>query len=231
MYLLELSSAPLCRRPQRQDRCGYSGSVCIHDRKPTAACPAAELTAMGSTSVFSPQHSLGRGKVKSNSTWLLLWKSCHKGSREASFEKCVSFPWKVLLLPQPYFCFPVDLEDFNIQFLQKCAYIFLTIQSSVGLSRNRVSACTVEIISDENKLNFSPEQRIRYMSRQDRARECWSCSVAVPIGTVRATTETSETPAFLRLVARFKQQKVKEMDLTPVSICNRAEWVQYRVVS
>lgn len=55
MYLLELSSAPLRRRPQRQDRCGYSGSVCIHDRKPTAACPAAELTAMGSMSVFSPQ--------------------------------------------------------------------------------------------------------------------------------------------------------------------------------
>lgn len=157
LYLLELSSAPLCRRPQRQDRCGYSGSVCIHDHKPTAADHAAELTVMGSTSVFSPQYSLGKGKVKSNSTWLLLSKSHHNGSRETSFEKCVTFPWKVLLLPYPYFCFPVDLEDFNIQFLKKCAYIFLTIWPSVGLTRNRVSACTVEIILDKNKLNFSPE--------------------------------------------------------------------------
>lgn len=116
MYLLQLSLAPLCRRPPRQNRCGFSGSVCIHDHKP---CHAAELTVMGSMSILSPQRSFGKGKVKSNSTWLLLSKSCHKGFRETSFEKCVSFPRKLFLLPYPYFCFPVDLEDFNIQFLQK----------------------------------------------------------------------------------------------------------------
>lgn len=152
MYLLELSSALLHGRPQRQDRCGFSGSVCIHGHKSTAASQAAELTAMGSTSHFSPQHSLGKGKIESNSIWLLLSKSYNKQSRETSFEKCVSFPWKVFLLLYPYFVFL-----FYIQFLQKHSYTFLTIWSSVGLTINRVSACPVEIILDKNKLNFSPE--------------------------------------------------------------------------
>lgn len=69
------------------------------------------------------------------------------------------------------------------------------------------------------------------MNMQDRAGDCWSCSVAVPAGAVRAATETSETPSFLRLVAGVKQQKGKEMNLTPASLCNRTDRLENTVVS
>lgn len=36
--------------------------------------------------------------------------------------------------------------------------------------------------------------------------------MAVQAGRVRAATETSETPAFLRWVAKFKQKQGKEME-------------------